>query len=221
MVYVDLEPVPFHKGFYAVDMTFFFNVGLDVFQAPAAPQLLCTAFLSLTNGLCCMEAKAALKSLAPTIAARNWTNKIHPSKTCRRPAYRSPNRSALPPSCVNIANLVHHAVGSQTASVTGTAETSVCKAVLRPYTSRSESLPLCRSNVMCKCSSPLMISVFRKKSVPLRPTTLANYLVRSISPPMNSSRRKSGMLVGMTTVAAVGILPCNVLEHEGENIPPI
>lgn len=39
MVYVDLEPVPFHKGFYAVDMTFFFNVGLDVFQAPAAPPI--------------------------------------------------------------------------------------------------------------------------------------------------------------------------------------
>ena len=37
MAYVDLEPVPFQKGFYSVDMTFFFNVCLDVFQAPAAP----------------------------------------------------------------------------------------------------------------------------------------------------------------------------------------
>lgn len=35
-VYIDLEPVPFHKGFYSVDMTFFFEVGLDVFFAPAA-----------------------------------------------------------------------------------------------------------------------------------------------------------------------------------------
>ena len=32
-----LEPVPFHKGFYSVDMTFFFEVTLDVFQTPAAP----------------------------------------------------------------------------------------------------------------------------------------------------------------------------------------
>lgn len=35
-VYIDLEPVPFHKGFYSVDMTFFFDVALDVFLAPAA-----------------------------------------------------------------------------------------------------------------------------------------------------------------------------------------
>lgn len=35
-VFIDLEPVPFHKGFYSVDMTFFFDVALDVFLAPAA-----------------------------------------------------------------------------------------------------------------------------------------------------------------------------------------
>lgn len=35
-VYVDLEPVPFNRGFYSVDMTFFFEVTLDVFLAPAA-----------------------------------------------------------------------------------------------------------------------------------------------------------------------------------------
>ena len=28
-VYLDLEPVPFHKGFYSIDMTFFFEVNLD------------------------------------------------------------------------------------------------------------------------------------------------------------------------------------------------
>ncbi len=31
-----LQPVPFHKGFYAVDMTFYFDVNLDVFMAPNA-----------------------------------------------------------------------------------------------------------------------------------------------------------------------------------------
>lgn len=35
-VYLDLEPVPFNKGFYSVDMTFFFDVCVDVFCAPAA-----------------------------------------------------------------------------------------------------------------------------------------------------------------------------------------
>lgn len=35
-VLTDLEPVPFHKGFYSVDMTFFFDVTLDVFTAPGS-----------------------------------------------------------------------------------------------------------------------------------------------------------------------------------------
>ncbi len=34
-VLIDLEPVPFHKGFYSVDMTFFFDVSLDVCVQPA------------------------------------------------------------------------------------------------------------------------------------------------------------------------------------------
>ncbi len=35
-VSVGLQPVPFNKGFYAVDMTFYFEVSLDVFMAPNA-----------------------------------------------------------------------------------------------------------------------------------------------------------------------------------------
>lgn len=35
-VFSDLEPVPFHKGFYSVDMTFFFDISLDVFTAPGS-----------------------------------------------------------------------------------------------------------------------------------------------------------------------------------------
>ncbi|MEH2934325.1 hypothetical protein AALD01_16740 [Oscillospiraceae bacterium 21-37] len=33
-VYVDLQPIPFNKGFYSVDMTFFFDVCLDLFGGP-------------------------------------------------------------------------------------------------------------------------------------------------------------------------------------------
>ena len=33
-VMTDLESVPFHKGFYSVDMTFFYDISLDVFSAP-------------------------------------------------------------------------------------------------------------------------------------------------------------------------------------------
>lgn len=35
-VYIDLEPVPFNKGFYSVDITFFFEINFDVFLSPAA-----------------------------------------------------------------------------------------------------------------------------------------------------------------------------------------
>ena len=35
-VYVNLEPVPFNKGFYSVDMTFFFEVNLEIFLAPSS-----------------------------------------------------------------------------------------------------------------------------------------------------------------------------------------
>lgn len=34
-VYIDLEPIPFQKGFYYVDMTFFFHVSLDLFMDPS------------------------------------------------------------------------------------------------------------------------------------------------------------------------------------------
>lgn len=33
-VYLDLQPVPFDKGFYSVDMTFFFEVTVDLFSGP-------------------------------------------------------------------------------------------------------------------------------------------------------------------------------------------
>ena len=35
-VYLDLESVPFNKGFYSVDMTFFFDVCLDIFSAASS-----------------------------------------------------------------------------------------------------------------------------------------------------------------------------------------
>ncbi len=35
-VSIGLQPIPFNKGFYAVDMTFYFDVCLDVFMAPNA-----------------------------------------------------------------------------------------------------------------------------------------------------------------------------------------
>ncbi len=35
-VYTDLQPIPFNKGFYSVDMTFFFDVSVELFGGPSS-----------------------------------------------------------------------------------------------------------------------------------------------------------------------------------------
>ena len=35
-VYLDLQPIPFNRGFYSVDMTFFFDVGVELFTGPSS-----------------------------------------------------------------------------------------------------------------------------------------------------------------------------------------
>lgn len=52
-VYMDIEPVPFNKGFYSVDMTFFFNVVLDVYSCP-------TSSPTLVEGLSIFSKKVIL-----------------------------------------------------------------------------------------------------------------------------------------------------------------
>lgn len=52
-VMLDIEPVPFHRGFYSIDMTYFFIVTLDVFTSPCAtPTTVC--------GLCLSDKKVIL-----------------------------------------------------------------------------------------------------------------------------------------------------------------
>lgn len=52
-VMIDIEPVPFHRGFYSIDMTYFFCVTLDVFTSP------CTT-PSCVKGLCISDKKVIL-----------------------------------------------------------------------------------------------------------------------------------------------------------------
>lgn len=52
-VMLDIESVPFHRGFYSIDMTFFFEVTLDVFTSP------CTTPQSV-KGLCISDKKVIL-----------------------------------------------------------------------------------------------------------------------------------------------------------------
>ena len=52
-VMLDIEPVPFNRGFYSIDITYFFGVTLDVFSSPnTAPQQV--------EGLCVSDKKVIL-----------------------------------------------------------------------------------------------------------------------------------------------------------------
>lgn len=51
--HVDLEAVPFRKGYYSVDMTFFFEVNLEAFIAP-------TVMPAAVSGLCVFNKKVVL-----------------------------------------------------------------------------------------------------------------------------------------------------------------
>lgn len=52
-VYLDLESVPFNKGFYSVDMTFFFDVCLDIVTAPSSASV-------VVNGVAIFHKKVIL-----------------------------------------------------------------------------------------------------------------------------------------------------------------
>jgi hypothetical protein len=52
-VYFEVEPVAFHKGFYSVDMTFFFKVSVAAYNSPASAP-------TLVDGLATFSKKAIL-----------------------------------------------------------------------------------------------------------------------------------------------------------------
>ena len=52
-VVIDTEPVPFHRGFYSIDITYFFLVTLDVFTAPCVNP-------TCVKGLCVSDKKVIL-----------------------------------------------------------------------------------------------------------------------------------------------------------------
>lgn len=52
-VNTDVEPVPFNRGYYSVDITFFFSVNLDVFASP-------TEQPTAVSGMCVFTKKAIL-----------------------------------------------------------------------------------------------------------------------------------------------------------------
>ena len=52
-VMIDTEAVPFHRGFYSIDITYFFKVTLDVFTSPSTPP-------ETVTGVCLSDKKVIL-----------------------------------------------------------------------------------------------------------------------------------------------------------------
>ena len=61
-VYVDVEPVSFNRGFYTVDMRFFYHVTLQAYLSCPVPV---TACASLTSGPSCSAARGTPRSSPP------------------------------------------------------------------------------------------------------------------------------------------------------------
>lgn len=103
-VYLDLEPVPFNKGFYSVDMTFFFDVCLDLFCAPASGPV-------IVSGISIFNKKVVLYGSEGNVKMFNSDNSFdeidasYCAGFCPKRPYRwqnrsaSPHASATPPPC--------------------------------------------------------------------------------------------------------------------------
>lgn len=87
---LDLEPVPFHKGFYSVDMTFFFDISLDVFMQPAVVPI-------TVSGLSVFGKKVILYGSEGSVKIFSSDFKPDDADTQNTPA------RSLPTACVQVA----------------------------------------------------------------------------------------------------------------------
>ena len=89
-VFVDIEPVPFHRGFYSIDMTIFFNICLDVFVTPGStPQTI--------NGMSVYSKKAILYGSEGSV--RTFSSEL----SCDEFDTQKPMKRNLPKASVQIA----------------------------------------------------------------------------------------------------------------------
>ena len=98
-VYIDLQPIPFNKGFYSVDMTFFFDVTVELFGGPAA----CPVPIS---GVSVFNKKVVLYGSEGSV-------KIFSSGQCQEEPDLSDDVRALPKATVQVAEPVASGMGER------------------------------------------------------------------------------------------------------------
>ena len=70
--YVNLEPVPFNKGFYSVDMTFFFEVNLEVFLSPSSSPVNVTGLSIFDKKVVLFGSEGNVKIFTSTTNSNNF-----------------------------------------------------------------------------------------------------------------------------------------------------
>ncbi len=91
--YINLEPIPFRKGYYAVDMTFFFEVILEAFISP-------TVMPAMVSGLSVFNKKVVLYGSEGNVRIFSSEN------TCEEPDFQSCSSRNLPKATVQVADPV-------------------------------------------------------------------------------------------------------------------
>ncbi len=81
-VSIDLQPVPFNKGFYAVDMTFYFDVCLDVFMAPNALPMPVKGLAVFSKRAVLFGSDGSVKVFSSDCNADTPDNQNTPARTC-------------------------------------------------------------------------------------------------------------------------------------------
>ena len=80
-VYIDVEPVGFNRGFYTVDVRYFYRVTADAFVGAARPVEIC-GLAVLTSASFSSAARVTPRSSALKPPLRRWTSRTSVRATC-------------------------------------------------------------------------------------------------------------------------------------------
>lgn len=83
-VYLDLEPIPFQKGFYTVNMTFFFEVSVEVFLSPAAMPITLCGLAIFDKKVVLYGSEGNVKIFSSDLACDEFDNQNAPVKNLPR-----------------------------------------------------------------------------------------------------------------------------------------
>lgn len=107
-VCLDLQPIPFNRGFYSVDMTFYFNISLDVFSAQPNGCTTVSGVSVFNKKVILFGSEGNVKMFSSDSCGADCVqnSRIMPKATVQ--VARTPSR--CPPNCVNAPrNILNHA----------------------------------------------------------------------------------------------------------------